>query len=368
MQNKNYSQELSSIYKYVNLLRNNSFPLKKYNYKIIKPKITFIVSVYNKEKYLKSLILSIQNQMLKDFELILVDDSSTDKSIQIIKKFQKIDKRIQLIENKKNKGTLFTRYRGALFAKGEYLIFIDSDDIVLPKGINNAYNYISQNNIDMIQFHSVFEYKGKIYINNKNYYSKIIYQPILSYIFYYRNNEGYEYNTALWDKLINKKIVLKSLKYLGNKYLNEKIIIENDVPILFSLFINSNSFKYVEELGYYYVVSNNDSITNTRYQTDKAEQIMHSIFTNINYFYEKSGNTYLDKYFCIFKLKQGYERYKMCFKYLNDEIYFIRSIIDKLLHSRFISSKNKLFIYKIKNLLIYLKKKNMISIIFKFFQ
>lgn len=67
--------------------------------------------------------------------------------------------------------------------------------------------------------------------------------------------------------------------------------------------------------------------------------------------------TNLDKYFCIFKLKQGYERYKTCFKYLNNEIYFIKSIIDKLLHSRFISSKNKLFIYKIKTLLIYLKKK-----------
>ena len=82
----------------------------------------------------------------------------------------------------------------------------------------------------MVEFHSVFEIDNLTTFINRRYYSysSIIYQPILSYIFYYKDNEGIELNTALWDKLVKRKIVLKSFNYIGHKFLNEKIIIEND--------------------------------------------------------------------------------------------------------------------------------------------
>ena len=80
----NYEKELPKIINYIKILKESSFQNKISYDEVDKPKISFIASVYNKEKYLNSFIFSIQNQNLKDFELIIVDDSSTDKSINTI--------------------------------------------------------------------------------------------------------------------------------------------------------------------------------------------------------------------------------------------------------------------------------------------
>ena len=61
---------------------------------------------------------------------LIVDDASKDKSIKIINEFIKTDKRIKLIKNKINRGSLYARYKGASLAKGKYIIFVDSDDII----------------------------------------------------------------------------------------------------------------------------------------------------------------------------------------------------------------------------------------------
>ena len=351
---KDFKKELQFINNYVKLLRKNLIIDKNLYSKNINPKITFIATVFNKEKYLKPFIYSIKNQLLKQFE---IDDNSKDKSIAIIKEFMIKDKRIKLIKNKKNRGSLYARYIGAIHAKGKYIIFVDSDDIILKNGIKIAYNFINNNNLDMIQFHSVFEKNGKIFISRRYYkYLNVIYQPILSNIFYYEKNNGCEKNTALWDKLIKKDTVLKSLKFIGKKYLKDKIIIENDVILLFSLFQICKSYKYIDEIAYYYVISNNDSITNTKYKPEKADEIIHSIFININFLYEKKENYYFGKYFCIFKLSQGWNRYKKYFKYLKNEFNLIEKILNKLLISKFISKKDKLLISSYKSDLKIYKK------------
>lgn len=357
---KNFEIELPEIKKYIKELRENTTCNINYYNDISNPKISFISSVYNKEQYLSSFISSIQNQLLNEFEIILVDDCSTDNSIKIINKYQKNDKRIKLIKNKTNMGSINARYKGAIHSRGEYIIFVDSDDIVLKNGIIKAYNHIKNNNLDMVEFHSVFDNINETYICRRYYkYLDIIYQPILSYLFYIKNNNGDEQNTALWDKLIKREVVMKSLNYIGKKYLNEKIIIENDVLLLFSFFRNSNSYQYIDELGYYYFEKNKDSITNTRYDPKKANQIIHSIFTNINFLYENTGDTFLDKYYCVFKVKQAYRRYEICFNNTNQEYDIVENVFNKLLESKYISIENKLEIKEIKlNILkIYNQKK-----------
>ena len=247
-------------------------------------------------------------------------------------------------------GSLYTRYNGALYSRGEYIIFVDSDDIVLKKGIIKAYSYMNKKKLDMVEFHSVFEINSSIsYISRRYYkYSNIIYQPILSYIYYYSNKEGIELNTALWDKLIKREVVFKALNYIGKNYLNEQIIIENDVIILFSLFKNANSFQYIDELGYYYFIQNNGSITNTRYDPIKANKIIHSIFSNVKFLYEKTGDSYFDKYLSIYKLLQGYNRYKICFNYIDNEYQLMKNVFNILLNSKYISLEKKLIIKNIK--------------------
>ena len=345
-----FKKEIPQIKEYVNQLKNNSFNNNIIYFEISKPRISFITTVFNKEKYLIPFILSIQNQDLKEYEIIFVDDCSTDKSLEIINNFKNKDKRIKLIKNKKNKGSLYARCNGSLYAKGDYIIFVDSDDIILKEGILKSYNHLKNNNLEMVQFLSLLEDKNSTFINKRNYiYSSIIYQPILSYIFYYNKREGIELNTALWDKLIKKNVVKKSINYIGVNYINKRIIIENDVIILFSIFRNCDSFQYIDKLGYYYFIKNNDSITNTRFDPIKANQIIYSIFNNILFIYEKTGNSYFDKYFCVYKLEQGYNRYKSCFKYLNENLGIIKHILNEMLESNYISFKKKLKIKEIKN-------------------
>lgn len=350
---KQFEKDLPEIIQYAKLLRKNYFNSTIYFNEILKPKVSFIATVFNKEKYLNSFISSIQSQELKDFEIIFVDDCSKDNSIKIINEFRSKDKRIKLIKNKENKGALNSRYKGALYSKGEYIIFVDSDDIVLKKGIMKAYNHIKKYNLDMVEFHSIFDNITNIYINRCHYkFNEALYQPILSHIYYYNKNRVEEQNTALWNKLIKKNVALKALYNIGETYLNKEIIIENDVIILFSLFRNSNSFQYIDELGYYYFFQNNDSITNTRHEPKKATKIIYSIFTNIEFLYDYTKYNSFDKRICIFKLMQAYERYKMNIENMNINYFLIINILNKLLKSKFFQLSDIIMLKNIKKNLV----------------
>ena len=88
--------------------------------------LSFIVPVYNAEKYLKKCVESILNQTFQDFEVIFIDDASTDKSLDILNSYA-YDKRIKII-TKANEGVSLARNCGLELARGEYLMFVDADD------------------------------------------------------------------------------------------------------------------------------------------------------------------------------------------------------------------------------------------------
>lgn len=92
-------------------------------------KVSVIVPVYNTEKYVGSCIESILNQTFDDFELILIDDGSTDGSLNILRSYEQIDSRIIVI-HQDNAGPGLTRNKGIDLAKGEYIVFVDSDDLI----------------------------------------------------------------------------------------------------------------------------------------------------------------------------------------------------------------------------------------------
>ncbi|MBQ7815737.1 MAG: glycosyltransferase, partial [Oscillospiraceae bacterium] len=93
--------------------------------------ISVIVPVYNTEKFLDKCIESISKQTFDDFEIILVDDGSTDKSGQICDTWAHKDNRVKVI-HKQNAGVSAARNNGIAAAKGEYIAFVDSDDTVSP--------------------------------------------------------------------------------------------------------------------------------------------------------------------------------------------------------------------------------------------
>jgi len=92
------------------------------------PKVSVIIPVYNSEKYLRECLDSVVNQSLREIEIICIDDGSTDKSVDILEEYRKIDKRILIIkQNHLYAGV--ARNTGIKIAKGKYLFFMDSDDL-----------------------------------------------------------------------------------------------------------------------------------------------------------------------------------------------------------------------------------------------
>lgn len=107
------------------------------------PKISILVPIYNVEKYLPRCIESILSQDFRDYELILVDDGSTDGCPQICDEYAMKDKRIKVV-HKKNGGLVSARLAGFKEARGEYLMFLDSDDYLYPYAISILYNKICE--------------------------------------------------------------------------------------------------------------------------------------------------------------------------------------------------------------------------------
>ena len=101
------------------------------------------MSVYNTEKFLKESITSILSQTLTDFEFIIVDDASTDKSIEIVKSFN--DQRILLIEKSNNEGLPTCLNIGLEAAKGKYIARMDADDIALPERLQVQFDFLEKN-------------------------------------------------------------------------------------------------------------------------------------------------------------------------------------------------------------------------------
>lgn len=108
--------------------------------------VSIVMTVYNAEKFLKQTIESVLNQTMKNFELIIVDDCSTDSSADIVKQYMQ-DKRIKYFKNKENLKVSKTRNFGVNQASGKYVAFIDSDDVWFETKLEKQLRFMEENNV-----------------------------------------------------------------------------------------------------------------------------------------------------------------------------------------------------------------------------
>ena len=99
------------------------------------PTISVLMTTYNRENYVGSAIESVLNSSFKDFELVIVDDRSTDKTVDIVREWQAKDDRIKLFINEQNLGDYPNRNQAAAHATGKYLKYVDADDLIYPWGL-----------------------------------------------------------------------------------------------------------------------------------------------------------------------------------------------------------------------------------------
>ena len=107
-------------------------------------KISIIIPVYNSKKYLRKCLTSLKKQSYKNLEIILINDGSTDNSLDICNQYKKIDKRFK-VYTKKNGGTSSARNYGIKKSTGDYITFVDNDDFINDNKCFEDYDYISHN-------------------------------------------------------------------------------------------------------------------------------------------------------------------------------------------------------------------------------
>ena len=125
-------------------------------------KVSVIMPIYNAEKYLSEAIESVLNQTYANFELLLINDASTDRSKEICNEYSKKDSRIVMLENSsENHGPGPTRNIGLDYATGEYIYFMDADDWVENELLELAVKRIEKDGSDMVAFGSINEFFGE---------------------------------------------------------------------------------------------------------------------------------------------------------------------------------------------------------------
>ncbi len=124
------------------------------------PKVSVIIPVYNTAKYLESSVSSIQEQTLRDIEILIIDDGSTDNSPAILKKLSEEDARIRLF-TQSNQGQSAARNLGLDNAQGDYVYFMDSDDILELNALSSCYEKCDSQNLDIVIFDADVFYESE---------------------------------------------------------------------------------------------------------------------------------------------------------------------------------------------------------------
>lgn len=145
--------------------------------------ISIVVPVYNAEKFLNDTIQTVLAQTYPNWELLLVDDCSSDGSVSIIKKFAANDDRIHLLRNEKNSGAALTRNKGIEEAKGTYLCFLDADDLWEKEKLEKQLKFMKEN-------HCAFSYTSYEFADSNGIPNgkKVIAKKTLTYKQALKNN------------------------------------------------------------------------------------------------------------------------------------------------------------------------------------
>jgi len=212
--------------------------------------VSFIVPVYNVEKYLADCLDSILNQDIDNFEVICIEDCSTDHSLEILNQYTKKDKRVFIIQNEINKGLSYNRNLGMKIAKGRYIYFIDSDDKLCNRTLSQLIELGDREHLDVVLFEADHESETN---DLRRKYHVNFWERVNSYKGIYTGGEIFakfvengEMISAVWVQLWNRKFLLEN-----NLHFIEGILYE-DIPFTFMALLLCQRVCCIREKYYIY--------------------------------------------------------------------------------------------------------------------
>ena len=225
-------------------------------------RLSVIVPVYNVEKYLKKCIESILAQSFKDFELILIDDGSTDSSGKICDEYEKRDARIIVI-HKTNGGLSSARNAGLDIAKGKYIGFVDSDDWISPQMYEKLILMCEKNDLDMAVcgVKKCYNDSSKDYICYNTINDKILNREEAITEIFVNHSFGEEACNKIY-----KKDIFKTIRYPEGK-------IHEDTYCICDIVDMCRKIGYSKEIGYFYYQRSNSIMNSVTPNIDKIESV-----------------------------------------------------------------------------------------------
>ena len=209
--------------------------------KTLPPKVSVVMPVYNTEKYLDESLNSIENQTLKDIEIICVNDGSTDNSLKILESHASRDDRIKII-NQENQGVSVARNAGIEAATGEYISFVDSDDLLVDFAYDKSYENASRFGVDIMEFNCLDFFDGEDFEipSYEHDYSKVNVRKRR------KNQEPFETldlgRGPVWNKLWRRGFILdNNLRFCeGASRGEDSIFICLSMPLTYKTVVDDN--------------------------------------------------------------------------------------------------------------------------------
>lgn len=282
----------------------------------MKDLLSIIVPIYNSEKYLETCLNSIVSQMWENYELILINDGSTDNSGLICDNFSNIYDNITVI-HKKNEGVSIARNLGLEIAKGKYIVFCDADDIIDKEIYNVLISTMNNNNVDFCACkytQSIEEFNNK---SNKN----ILLELIIADGMFEKILEDTNTGGFLWNKVFLREIIQANPKIR----FDEDIFIQEDELFVLKYLCRCRLMYYIDNVYYYYrenlAGALHQNISNRQLSTIDANTRIFNILESCvesNVILNSAWNRLLHTYSYYFK--------KVIFSKLSDK----KKIIDKI--------------------------------------
>lgn len=195
--------------------------------------VSIVVPIYNVEKYLDRCLSSIINQTYKNLEIILINDGSTDNSLNICKKYQN-DNRIKIF-SRENRGLLYTRIDGVKKSSGKYLMFVDSDDYIDLDMIEYMTKMINKNNLQMLKCGYKYSYDNSVIFPVTSDEIEIVDDTSLAYKYLITRDNIH----SIWAELIDNDIL--------KKHVDE---IDYTIAMGEDIHFNQIMYKYYDKIGY----------------------------------------------------------------------------------------------------------------------
>ena len=324
------------------------------------PDISVILTMNNQAHCIHKALRSIQNQSLKNLEIIVSIDCSIDNSTETVSSFMKEDERIIMISHDIKEGTMKNRIDGIRKAKGKYVTIIDGDDALIHKDIlKNALNIATLGNIDIVEFQGNLYQKGKL--TNFVHYHKvngIIRQPELRTKFFSINEEIDYWRPivcrTIWGKIIKNEVLQKTIETMGPEYADDYIMVYEDTIMMVTLYQIAQSYYLLKQPGYYYsrdeFSNRNPPIPNRKCL--ERQNVIRGVdsLKFLNYLYDKMEDNAIERqtlYHEIISIDSYY--FSKFSKTINHHYDMFYRVIDKLVVSKYLTEKEKEKLKKIKN-------------------